>query len=217
MPPALGDAQLQVPAAQQWNANPDKAKQMLEQAGYIDRNGDGIRESPAGKKMEFRLIAIESTTVDVRAAQIFRDAAKAIGVKLDLQTMDENTLGNTVYNSSPDWDIFVWGWDSGVNDPDYLLGVPLTSQIGGNNDVFYSNPAYDSLYAQQASELDKAKRTDLVHHAQQLYYDDCAYIVMWYQDKLQAYRTNGWKGWTNTPGGMVFNFTRANYLNVLPV
>jgi peptide/nickel transport system substrate-binding protein len=217
LPPAFGDSQLQVPTDQQWNANAAKAKQMLDQAGYIDRNGDGVRESSAGKKLEFRLIAIESTTVDVRAAQIFRDAAKAIGVKLDLQTMDENTLGNTVYNSSPDWDIFVWGWDSGVNDPDYLLGVPLTSQIGGNNDVFYANPAYDALYAQQASELDKTKRTDLVHQAQQLYYDDCAYIVMWYQDKLQAYRTNGWKGWTNTPGGMVFNFTRANYLNVVPV
>jgi peptide/nickel transport system substrate-binding protein len=217
LPPALGDSQLQVPADQQWNANADKAKQMLDAAGYTDRNGDGVRESSTGKKLEFRLIAIESTTVDVRAAQIFRDAAKAIGVKLNLQTMDENTLGNTVYNASPDWDIFVWGWDSGVNDPDYLLGVPLTSQIGGNNDVFYANPAYDSLYEQQASELDKAKRLDLVHQAQQLYYDDCAYIVMWYQDKLQAYRTNGWKGWTNTPGGMVFNFTRANYLNVVPV
>ena len=217
LPGAFGDWQLQIPAEQQLNANPEKAKQMLDQAGYTDRNGDGIRESSGGQKLEFRLIAIEATTVDVRAAQLFRDAAKAIGVKLNLQTMDENTLGSTVYNASPDWDIFVWGWDSGVNDPDYLLGVPLTSQIGGNNDVFYSNPQYDQVYAQQAAELDKANRTKLVHQAQQMFYDDAAYIVMWYQDKLQAYRTNGWTGWTATPGGMVFNLTRANYLNVRPV
>jgi len=217
LPPAFGEYQLQVPEANQWNANPTKAMQLLEGAGYTDRDGDGVRESPDGKPLEFRLIAIESTTVDVRAAQLFRDAAKKIGVKLDLNTMDENTLGSTVYNAkAPDWDIFVWGWDSGVNDPDYLLGVPLSSQIGGNNDVYYANPAYDSLYDKQASELDHTTRVDLVHQSQQLFYDDCAYLVMWYQDKLQAYRADKWTGWTQTPGGMVFNFTRANYLNVTP-
>ena len=39
----------------------------------------------------------------------------------------------------------------------------------------------------------------------------------WYQDKLQAYRTTSWTGWTPVPGGMIFNFTRGNYLKVRPV
>jgi peptide/nickel transport system substrate-binding protein len=217
LPPAFGEYQLQVPAGQQWNANPAKGKQILDAAGYSKTDSDGTRLSPDGKRLEFRLIAIESTTVDVRAAQLFRDAAKQIGVKLDLQTMDENTLGNTVYNAdAPDWDIFVWGWDSGVNDPDYMLGIVLSSQIGGNNDVYYANPAYDRLYQEQATELDHTKRVALVDRAQQMYYDDCAYLIMWYQSKLQAYRTDRWTGWANTPGGIVFNFTRANYLNVTP-
>jgi peptide/nickel transport system substrate-binding protein len=217
LPPAFGDYQLQVPAAQQWNDNAAKAKQLLDGAGYDKTDSDGTRLSPNGQRLEFRLIAIESTTVDVRAAQLFRDAAKAIGVKLDLQTMDENTLGNTVYNAdAPDWDIFVWGWDSGVNDPDYMLGIVLSNQIGGNNDVYYASTAYDRLYDEQASELDQTRRVALVHRAQQMFYDDCAYLIMWYQDKLQAYRTDRWTGWGDTPGGVVFNFTRANYLNVTP-
>jgi peptide/nickel transport system substrate-binding protein len=215
LPPALGDYQLQLTADQQINAAPDKANQLLDDAGYTARNSDGIRETSDGAPLEFRLIAIESTTVDVRAAQLFRDAAAKVGIKLDLNTMDENTLGNIVY-STTDWDLFVWGWDSGVNDPDYLLGVPLTSQIGGNNDVYYSNPDYDALYTQQATELDNTKRIDLVAQAQQLFYDDCAYIVMWYQDKLQAYRSDLWTGFADTPGGIVFNFTRANYTNATP-
>ena len=49
-----------------------------------------------------------------------------------------------------------------------------------------------------------------------MYYQDAAYIVMWYQDKLQAYRTDTWTGWTEVTGGLVFNFTRANYLLVRP-
>lgn len=215
LPPAMGDFQLQIAADAQLNANAAKATQLLDAAGYAP-GSDGIREK-GGKRLEFRLIAIESTTVDVRAAQLFANAAKAVGIKLDLETLDENTLGSTVYNAdAPDWDIFVWGWDSGVNDPNYLLGVPLTSQINGNNDVYYSNPTYDDLYDQQATELDLPTRLDLVHQMQQIFYDDCAYIVMWYQDKLQAYRTDTWTGWTETPGGIVFNLTRANYLNAKP-
>jgi len=126
-------------------------------------------------------------------------------------------MGSTVYNiDAPDWDIFVWGWDSGVNDPSYMLGVPLTSQIGGNNDVFYSNPAYDDLYVQQASELDQAKRIELVKQMQKMFYEDTAYLVAVYQKKLQAYTNAGFAGWTQTPGGMIFNFTRDNYLKVKP-
>jgi peptide/nickel transport system substrate-binding protein len=163
------------------------------------------------------LIAIESTSVDVRAAQLFRDAAAVVGIKLDLTTMDENTLGETVYNvDSPDWDIFVWGWDTGV-DPNELLGVPLCSQIGGNNDVFYCNPEYDALYNQQATTIDPTARKVIVDQMQQMYYDDAAYIVMWYQDKLQAYRMDTWQGWTEIPGGLVYNVTRDNYLKVTPV
>jgi peptide/nickel transport system substrate-binding protein len=218
IPPALGDWQLQIPADQQMNANPDEANQMLDDAGYTDTNGDGVREAPDGSPLEFRLIAIESTTVDVRAAELFRDAADIVGIKLDLQTMDENTLGNTVYNTKdPDWDIFVWGWDSGVADPDYMLGIVLCSQIGGNNDVFYCDQTYDDLYTQQATTVDEVARASIVDEMQQMFYDSGTYIVMWYQDKLQAYRTDTWQGWVETPGGMVFNFTRDNYLEVTPV
>jgi peptide/nickel transport system substrate-binding protein len=205
-------------ADQLMNGDPAKAKQLLDAAGYIDRNGDGTRESPTGQPLEFRLIAIESTSVDVRAAQLFRDAAAAVGIKLDLTTLDENTLGSTVYNTeAPNWDIFVWGWDSNVLDPNYMLGVPLCSQIGGNNDVFYCNKSYDDLYQKQASTADPVARKAITDQMQQMYYQDAAYIVMWYQDKLQAYRTDTWTGWTETTGGLVFNFTRDNYLRVAPV
>jgi len=154
----------------------------------------------------------------VAAAQLFRDACAKVGIQLRLTTLDVNTLGSTVYNAkAPNWDIFVWGWDSGVYDADYLLGVPLCSQIGANNDVYYCNNHYDQLYNEQATELDHARRLALVHEAQRFYYDDAAYIIMWYQDQLQGYRTDTWTGWTPITGGMIENFTRDAYLRVRPV
>ncbi len=217
VPAGLTDWHLAIPPSQQLNNDPAKAKQMLDAAGYTIRDNSGVREAPDGAKLEFRLIAIDTTDEDVCAAHLFQDAAAAIGIKLDFQTLDTNTLGNTVYNSSaPNWDIFVWGWDSGTPDPSYMLGVPLCSQIGGNNDVYYCDKRYDALYNQQATTLDTTARKAITGQMQQMYYQNAAYLIMWYQDKLQAYRTDTWANWTPVPGGMIFNFTRENYLQIRP-
>lgn len=217
IPDGLKEWQYQVPHAEKMDGNIEKAKEILEAAGYKDTDGDGIREKD-GKKMSFRIIANEATSVDVRAAQLFRDSAKEAGIKLTLTTMDENTLGGTILNAdAPDWDLYVWGWDSEYPDPGYLLGIPLTSQVGINNELYYRNPEYDKLYAKQAVEMDKEKRAQIVNEMQKMFYDDGGYIILWYQDKLQAYRTDKWTGWVECPGGVIYGVTYENYLNVKPV
>ncbi len=218
LPVGFGKWHLDIPQSQQFDADPAKAEEILTAAGYTLRNGSSVRTSKDGKPLSFRLIAIESTSVDVAAAQLFRDACAKVGIQLNLTLLDANSLGNTVYNAqAPNWDIFVWGWDAGVYDPDYMLGIPLCNQIGSNNDVYYCNRHYDQLYNEQSMTVDETARLALVHEAQQFYYDAASYIIMWYQDKLQGYRTDTWKGWTPVNGGMVLNFTRDNYLKVQPV
>jgi peptide/nickel transport system substrate-binding protein len=154
----------------------------------------------------------------VLAGQICVERAQQVGIKLTLDALDATTLGNIVYDAAaPNWDIFIWGWDSGAPDPDYLMSIELTSQIGGNADVFYSNEQYDTWYTEQAATLDTNERAVILHKMQKLFYDDAAYCIMWYQSKLQAYRTDTWKGWQQTRGGVIYNFTRSNYLTVKPV
>ncbi len=217
LPPSFGDYYYTPANADVLDNNPDKANALLDSAGYTAKDGDGMRQSKDGKPLSFRILAISTTTVDVRTAQLFVESAAKVGIKLELSTVDSDTMGSTVYNTDgPDWDLFVWGWDSGVNDPDYLLGVPLSSQIGGNNDVFYADKEYDAMYDAQAGELDHAKRVAIVQEMQAKFYSDCAYIIPVYLKKLQAYRTASWSNLQETPGGIIFNFTRDNYLKATP-
>jgi peptide/nickel transport system substrate-binding protein len=217
VPIGLTDWHLMVPADQQMNANPQKAMEILDAAGYKDTNGDGVREDANGTPLQFRLIAIETTTVDVRAAQLFRDAATAVGIQLDLQTLDENTMGELVYNfDNPDWDIHIWGWDLSVPDPNDLIFSFTCDQMKNNNELYYCNTKYDELFAEESKTLDHDTRKAYIDEMQTIFYNDAAYLVMWYQDKLQAYRTDTWTGWTESPGGIIYNMTRANYLAVQP-
>lgn len=218
LPPAFGDYHWAPTGSQVLDNDPARAKALLAASGYKDRDGDGYVEDPNGRKLSLRILAIADTTVDVKAAQLFVSAAKAVGVKITLSTTDADTLGSTVYNTdAPDWDIMVWGWDSTFDDPSYLLGIPTTDQIGGNNDTFWTDPTYDKLYNQQARTVDHAARVALVQQMQQLHYDACPYIVMWYQKKLSGWRTDTWTGWHEMAGGPILNFTRANYLDVRAV
>jgi peptide/nickel transport system substrate-binding protein len=126
-------------------------------------------------------------------------------------------MGDAIFNvDAPDFDLFVWGWDSDYLDPSYLASIPLTDQIGNNNDVYYANPAYDELYDQQLVEMDEAARKEILGEMQRIFYEDAAYFVLWYQDKLQAYRTDTWTGFVDTPGGVIYNVTYDNYLNIRP-
>ncbi|ORA37606.1 ABC transporter substrate-binding protein [Mycobacterium aquaticum] len=217
LPVAFGDFHYVPAAADVLDNNQDKARKLLDDAGYVDRNGDGIRESKDGAPLNFRILAIADTAVDVKAAELFATAAKAVGVGVKLSTTDADAMGSTVFNTQgPDWDIVVWGWDSEMYDPSYLLGIATTDQIGGNNDTYWSNPRYDELYEQQRTTIDRGQRVKLVQEMQAIHYSSCPYIVMWYQKKLTGTRTDTWTGWQPIKGGMVLNFPRVNYLDVKP-
>lgn len=217
LPVAFGDFHYVPAATEVLDNNQDKARKLLDDAGYIDRNGDGIRESKDGAPLNFRILAIADTAVDVKAAELFITAAKAVGVGVKLSTTDADAMGSTVFNTQgPDWDIVVWGWDSEMYDPSYLLGIATTDQIGGNNDTYWSNPRYDELYEQQRTTVDRGQRIKLVQEMQAIHYASCPYIVMWYQKKLTGTRTDTWTDWQPIKGGMVLNFPRVNYLDVKP-
>lgn len=215
VPPALGDWHYDVPDSEKMNGNIDKANEILDAAGYVDTNGDGIREKD-GQDMSFRLYAIESTTVDVRAAELFRDSAKKAGIEITITTMDENTMGDTLLDAdTADFDLFVWGWDVDNLDPANLPSYFVSD--GEDNDVHYVSDEFDALMLAQQCDMDEASRMEKIHEMQKMFYDNGAYIVLWYQDKLQAYRTDTFEGWQEAPGGLVYNVTYDNYTGVTPV
>ena len=112
--------------------------------------------------------------------------------------MDDPALVDKVFTEF-DFDAFVWVWTSPPN-PTFMLSVESNTTFGVLSDVYYSNPEYEKLYQAQTVETDFKKRQALVHQAQQIFYDDAAYAVLYYPSVLLANLTDKLTGWLPIPG-----------------
>lgn len=172
-----------------------KANQILDDAGYADTDGDGIREMPDGSQPLIFRINWPSDSIDApRQAELLSEMWSAIGVKTELAATDPDALTSQCCPVF-DYDIILWGWGSDP-DPNLLLNVQTTGEIPtGYNETGYSNPEFDALYAQQAVELDLDKRKELVWKMQEVAFNDVVYIIPYYEQAVQAYRTDRFTGW----------------------
>jgi peptide/nickel transport system substrate-binding protein len=216
--PAMGDWHWEPPADQLITYDPEKAKAILDAAGYTDRDGDGVREDVKGKKLDFKLVALSDYPPEVSAGKMVVPYLKSVGIKVRLEVMDEGAFSDILYGNEG-VDMYIWAW-GGDLDPSYQLSAFTTDQILNNNDSCYSNPEYDKLFAEQSSTVDRAQRVEIVHRMQQILYNDDPYVVLWYETNLQAYRSDRWTGWQLAPvnaPSVVMNYQRGTYIDVKPV
>jgi peptide/nickel transport system substrate-binding protein len=172
-----------------------KANKILDDAGYKDSNGDGIRDMPDGSRpLTFRLNWPSDSIVAPRTAQLLSDMWSKIGIKLEMQAIDPDALTSKCCPAF-DYDLIIWGWVADP-DPSSLLKVYATDGIPtGSNESGYSNPAYDALYTKQQTELNFDARKAIVWDMQKIVHNDVVYIIPSYDLQVQAYRTDRFKGW----------------------
>jgi len=193
-----------------------EANRLLDAAGYLDVDGDGVREMPDGTNpLDFRLLWADDTPDAPRMAELLSQSWGQIGVAVQPQTYDPDAL-LALCCPAFDYDIIIWGWQMDP-DPNLLLKVMTTAAIpNGSSEAGYANPRYDELYAQQAVELDPEKRRVLIAEMQQIVLEDVVYIVPYYAQFAQAYRTDRFTGWI-ADGPTLTLEDQSSLVNVRPV
>ena len=216
--------QPEIPVAEQFLYDPAKANALLDAGGYLDTDGDGVREMPGGgQPLNFRY---EERSESEKAAPV-RDLVTgwlgAVGIATTVNVVDDSQLTDVI--ASGEYDLFVWGWSPFV-DPDTMLSYFVCDQLTtdvevvGYNDANWCDPEYDALYEQQKVELDRAKRIEIVHKMLRLFHDRSTYVVLFEDASLQAYRTDRFTGWLQQPaltGPVLFSNSSPTYFNLKPI
>lgn len=206
--------------------DPDKAKAMLDAAGY-KVGGDGVRVAPNGQRLSFRLYGRSNSTTSKKAVEFLKGYLAAVGIEVTITNLGDSPLTEKIGQGN--FDMFEWGWVVDP-DPDYQLSTFTCDKrsykdtdgtiYADLSDSFYCNPAYDKLYVQQSTETDPAKRAEIVKQMQQMLYDDAPYVLEYYYDDPQAYRSDRFTGFLAQPdpGGVVlFQWGTWTYDNFSPV
>jgi peptide/nickel transport system substrate-binding protein len=211
-------------ASQRADYDPQEAGRLLDEAGYRDTDGDGVREY-RGQPIKLRLWALNGTPSDQATGKLIAGWLRDIGLQIQYEVLDEGDLSDRIWAYegdvfAPDYDMFIWGWGGDI-DPNFLLSVYTTAQIEGWNDAAWSNSEYDRLFEEQQSQLNPTERQATIWSMQELMYGQSPVIFTVYQDMVSAYNTKDWTGWVQSPAGtgpaLGTQYIIDSYLSVRPI
>lgn len=149
------------------------AATLLDSAGYLDTDGDGIREKD-GQRLSFSLAYYSSRPEFLLLAPALQDAYRQIGIEITLQ-LYENV--DTVYYNA-DFDLMLYNTTTvGNGDPSYFLTLYFASD-GSENAGGYANDEVDALVEKMRGEFNQETRFELAAQATRLIMADCPNIFI---------------------------------------
>lgn len=161
----------------------DAATKLLDDAGIVDTNGDGIRE------LDGQEVMLHYVTYDNRCLKDFAEAIQqqlaVIGIGVDLELGDSARQWDSY--QSGDFDLNGSNWTTvGTGDPtEYLAAWCSTS---GADYCGYKNEEYDALYNELATTFDTDARRDIIERMQQILIDDAVVVVHGYYNSSMISR-----------------------------
>jgi len=135
-------------------AEPARAKALLDMHGYVDRNGDGLREQPDGRPLRIDMAAREGGRART-AAEIWRNRMQELGLDFSFSFMPfpeliRRTLAGRLQMAD-------MSWNAGP-DGEFFLGLAYGPNAGQSNDARFRLPAYDTLFERQRAMSDGPER-----------------------------------------------------------
>ncbi|EFV74662.1 hypothetical protein HMPREF1013_05119 [Bacillus sp. 2_A_57_CT2] len=172
----------------------EKAQQILEDAGFIDKDGDGFREDQKGNNIDLTNLVYSGNPIRIRTAELISEALNEIGIKNSVKAMDSTTVDSLMWpdfdvSKGRDYDLGVWSWSNTMqlfpdrmNDLFHSDPAIGTVNIGG-----YKNPEFDQLGEKLKQTYDETERLSLIKDMQAFVAEDAPFITLYYQEIVGAF------------------------------
>ncbi|OZS79109.1 oligopeptide ABC transporter substrate-binding protein [Tetzosporium hominis] len=173
------------PSLEGYSYDPDMANKILDDAGYEDTDGDGLREDKNGEKLQIMLAAMDGDTAQQESIAYYQQNWKDVGLDVQLVTgrlIEFNSFYDKVQADDPEIDIFMGAWGTGTNPSP----SGLYSETAVYNFSRYSSDELEGLLQAIDSEeaLDAEFRADKFREWQQYMAEVSPVIPMQFRYEL---------------------------------
>jgi len=164
---------LRNPEVEGFKIDLEKAKKLLDDAGYKDVDGDGIREDKEGKPLKINLAMMSGSEIQEPLSQYYIQQWKSIGLNVELvdgRLLDFNNFYDRLKADDPAIDCFFAAFGYGT-DPQQMSLFGKNSQF--NKSRYTSETLEKALEAQISPEaLDEAKRIEIYHNYDKIFMEE---------------------------------------------
>ncbi len=180
------------PAIKHQPYDPDRARQILEEAGWVDTNGDGIREKDG---MELKLTwASNQRSLRARVREVGQQQLREIGIEIEIVSLPSDVYFGSYGDGSPvamgEFDMWEHSNNTAWPDPDVVqwtcAEISSDDNPSGVNDQGLCDPELDRLFNEQARTVDFEARRELFYQIQQIMHDNVYWLPMWHDPDLYA-------------------------------
>jgi peptide/nickel transport system substrate-binding protein len=177
--------------------DPDKAKQILADAGYADTDGDGFVEAPDGSAFELKVIVPFGWTDWMESINVIARSAQAVGINLVPDFPDYGGYEDQLYGGT--FDMAINNFGSGLsNTPwtyfEWVFRSPIAERMTNGNFGRYDNQeAFDLVDQLDKTPLDdKETMQEVMSALQEIMLQDLPTIPLWYNGAWYQGNTTHW-------------------------
>ncbi|HEY0284465.1 MAG TPA: ABC transporter substrate-binding protein, partial [Vicinamibacterales bacterium] len=156
--------------------NPQRAKALLDEAGYPDPDGDGPRPRLS---LSYKTTSVEFSRLQ---AAVIQQNLRDVGIEVDVRSYEFATLYADILKGN--FQMYALQWVGGaLADPDILRRVFHSQQVppAGFNRGRFSDPEVDRLIDEASDATDYETRRRLYGKVQQLLAVAAPYISLWHR------------------------------------
>jgi peptide/nickel transport system substrate-binding protein len=177
----LGKPQ-RAPDLKPWPFDPSAAKALLKEAGFEDRNGSGVLQSPDGHPFEFKLTYPAKGETYERVVLFIKDSFAQAGIKVDLDPTDFPIMIDRI--NKRDFEAISLGWSAEPEDDLYQAFDSSQIKDEGDDFISYANPELDKLIEEARSTVDEPKRMKLWQQCSRIIHEDQPYTFLYRNKSL---------------------------------